>query len=107
MKERVRHGELDIRAIDHEPDLSGYEQEKGERLIVGHSETGACHVIESRSAKLYRKKGADVAYLCLVKPENLEHDGKRHETVKLAPGWKEVVTKRQADEDESWSPVAD
>jgi hypothetical protein len=106
---RTRHGELDIRSIETKPDLTGYEEERSNgRVIVGHSETGACHVIESRTAKLYRKKGAEIAYLCLEKPEKLRHDGQRHETVAFQAGWHEVVTKRQYDESaQGWSKVQD
>jgi hypothetical protein len=105
--ERIRHGELDIREIAGEPDLAGYEEEKGPRLIVGHSETGACHVIESDTAKLFRAKGKAVAYLCLVAPEKLKHDGHRHTTEELKSGWHEIITKRQYEEDGSWSPIKD
>lgn len=106
---RTRHGELDIRSISNAPDLTGYEAEQDEgRVIVGHSETGAVHVIESKSAKIYRKKGAAIAYLCLEKPEELRHDGHRHETVKFDAGWHEVVVKRQYSEDaQGWANVSD
>ena len=105
---RTRHGELDIRDISKAPNLTGYEEELSNgRVIVGHSETGAVHVIESRTAKMYRKKGAAIAYLCLEAPEELKHDGHRHETVSLKKGWKEVVVKRQEESEGSWKPVAD
>lgn len=106
---RTRHGELDIRSIGAAPDLTGYEEENSKgRVIVGHSETGAVHVIESRTARIYRKKGAAIAYLCLEKPEKLKHDGQRHETVEFDAGWHEVVVKRQYEEDAlGWSQVAD
>ena len=106
---RTRHGELDIRSIETAPDLTGYEEERHDgRVIVGHSETGAVHVIESRTAKLYRMNGAEIAYLCLEKPEKLRHDGHRHETVEFPAGWHEVVTRRQYDEGtQGWSKVQD
>lgn len=106
--ERVRHGELDIRHIGTKaPDLAGYELEAGHRCIVGHSETGAVHCIQSPKAKMYRKVGAEIAYLCLEQPEQIEHAGQRHPSTALKAGWHEVVVKRQANADESWSPVAD
>lgn len=106
--ERIRHGELDIRAIDSAPVLTGYEPEKNEgRVIVGHSETGAVHVVESTTARLYRKAGAEIAYLCLEAPEKLIHKGDRHTTETLKAGWHEIVTKRQYEEDGSWSAVQD
>lgn len=106
--DRIRHGELDIRQIKSAPALDGYEPElNAGRVIVGHSETGAVHCIESRTAKIYRKKGAAIAYLCLEQREEITHHGQRHEPTALKAGWHEVIVKREANEDESWSPVSD
>ena len=105
-----RHGENQIIALNSAPNLDGFEEQKANargELIVGHSETGATHVVVSDKAKLYRKRGAEVAYLCLGEPTELLHRGDRHKPGPLKAGWHAVVVKRQANEDEGWSPVQD
>lgn len=108
--EQNRHGENQLIELKNAPNLDGYEEEKpngrGE-LIVGHSETGATHVVVNDKAKLYRKRGTEITYLCLGEPTELLHRGDRHQPGPLKAGWHAVVVKRQANEDEGWSPVQD
>lgn len=106
---RIRHGELDLCEVTGEADVSGYEAEPSHegRLIVGHSESGAHHTLVADKATLYRKKGSEIAFLVLNGPGELVHEGDRHKTTPLPARTFRVVTKRQANEDESWSPVVD
>jgi hypothetical protein len=106
---RIRHGELDICEMLAAPDLTGYDAEPANngRLIVGHSESGAHHTLVAEKATLYRKKGTEIAFLILNGPGELVHEGARHKTTSLPARTFRVVTKRQANEDESWSPVVD
>jgi hypothetical protein len=107
---RCRHGELDIVRLEASPDVAGWNEElpdDAQRVIVGHSESGACHVIVSNKARLYRKAGQEIAYLVLPESAPLRHDGQRHETKVLPAGTYGISIKRQFRPDGSWSPVID
>lgn len=106
---RIRHGENVIVRADDAVKLDGFdcEESRGGRLIVGHSETGAHHAVVTDKAKLYRRKGIEVAYLVLGEAAPLVHDGQRHKDVTLPAGTYRVSVKRQYNPDGSWSPVAD
>lgn len=107
---RARHGEVVIAAMDSPPDLTEFTEEKPGKdgdLIVGHSETGANHVVVSSKARLYRKAGHDIAVLLLPEDAPLRHDGHRHDTKMLKAGAHSISVKRQYNPDGSWSPVQD
>lgn len=83
------------------------------QLIVGHSETGHCHVIEldkSKSAQLLiDKTNALIAYLKVNDvPAELKHlrSYDTHESISFAPGIYRVRY-RAEDTPEGWKRVAD
>ena len=102
-KERaVRHGELTLIPVDKLP-TGLKEVEHGNRVIVGHSESGHHHVAvcEADDLTLLRPIGADSndLYLKVSKEARIEHlkTFDRHETKVLHPGYYYINVKQQYD----------
>lgn len=96
----VRHGEIMLIPVDALPDGLAT-VESGNRVIVGHSESGHHHVAvaEANDLTLLRPAGADSTdlYLEVKSAARIEHlkPYDRHETKPIQPGYYFVNTKEQ------------
>ena len=109
----VAQGEILFLRVDKIPE--GLEEATSEngKLIVGHSETGHCHVIDIAKHKnatlLIDKTNALIAYLrvndCPAELVHLrQHD--THESISFPPGCYQIRY-RAEDTPEGWKRVAD
>jgi len=98
----IRHGEIVLIPVDRLPENLEV-VEKGNRVIVGHSESGHHHVAvcDALDLTLLRPVGADSSdlYLEVSAPARIEHlkEFDRHETKTLSEGYLRVVNKTEYD----------
>lgn len=94
----AQHGEIFLQRIDHAPE--GRPVEKHKQFIVGHSETGHNHVLES-DVDMQIMLGDDThdLYVRLFEPANLVHKKSFdiHETEIIVPGDYAVYQKTEFD----------
>jgi hypothetical protein len=93
----AQHGEVWLQPVDTVPDATF---KKTKTYIVGHSETGHNHVLESK-ADFEVLEGDDIhdLYVRLFEPANLVHKKTFdiHETQVIVPGDYAVYTKTEYD----------
>ena len=85
----VAQGELTLIPVQGIIPKSFRRSDAGPRLILGHSETGHHHVVESPCAQLFVDPGnPTVAYLSCSEPVDLVHlrPTDTHQSLTLAPG---------------------
>lgn len=95
MKYAIRHGEILLQPISK---LPSKKLEKHTNYIVGHSETGHHHVLESEKEFGVMLDQA-VLYIQLFEPANLVHKKSvnAHRTLKVPKGAYKVVHKTEYD----------
>lgn len=94
MNKPIRHGEIMLLPVAKLPATASA---KHTSFIVGHSETGHHHVLESTTAfEVVDKKDL---YLRLFEPAELVHQKEfdKHATLTVAPGVYKVITKQEYD----------
>src|SRR5262249_18635218 len=97
----IRHGEVVLIPVDHLPEVEMVQQ--GQRVIVGHSESGHHHVAvcDTADLKLFRPVGADSPdlYLEITAPSRIEHEKSvdQHKTQVLEEGYLRIVNKTEYD----------
>lgn len=97
----IRHGEILLHPVEK---LPRKKSEKHTNFIVGHSETGHHHVLESTEEFKVLKTGKDKIWVELLTPAKLVHHKQvdKHMTLKVAPGKYEVIYKTEYD---PWAKV--
>lgn len=98
-KKIAAQGELTITKLDKPPKRVGAPVDAvGGRLIVGHSETGHHHVVDSDCAVLTRVDEF-TAYLDVKKPTQIDHlrEYDTHPSIALQPGMYKFRTGREFD----------
>lgn len=101
MNKTLRHGEIILHPVSAFP--------KGRKkqvtsYIVGHSETGHHHVLESTDTFKVLKTAEDSVWLEILSPANLVHKKQvdKHNTLTVSPGKYKVIYKTEYD---PWSKV--
>lgn len=92
----VRHGEVWLLPVNS---LPKGKHAKSKRQIVGHSETGHHHVLESRTEFEVTETQKHELYLQLFKPAKLVHQKtvNRHNDLVVSPGKYQVIRKQEYD----------
>lgn len=93
----IRHGEVLLVPVDITP---AGKTVKHQRFIVGHSETGHHHVLESkRKFEVITEQEKQELYIRLFEPAKLVHKKTidKHKTLTVAPGIYRVVHKTEYD----------
>ena len=86
------HGEVNFFKIEEgTANLDGFEDVKPEKnqFVVGHSESGNCHVLDAPGVTMKRgsNKGMEVLFAILEKPAELKQDaGSPHKKQIVQPG---------------------
>lgn len=90
----LRHGEIFLLPIEKFPRRG--KTQKHTNYVVGHSESGNNHVLESK-AKFDVKVNKDDLYLRLFEPGKLVHHKTtdRHKDLTLNPGVYKVISKQE------------
>jgi hypothetical protein len=70
--------------------------EKG-RYVVGHSESGNCHVLDAENVTIVRRPGANILYAIVADPTMLrqEKSGTPHAPVSVPAGIYKIVISRE------------
>ena len=96
MNKPIRHGEILLLPVK---DIKG-QAEKHTSFIVGHSETGHHHVLESKAEfEVLTTKDKQELYLRLFAPAKLVHKKivNKHKTLPVVPGYYQVIKKQEYD----------
>lgn len=90
----IRHGEIILQPVDK---LPKQEFKAHKSFIVGHSETGHHHVLESKEE--FKVLDMDGLWLEITKPTKLVHKKVtyQHKTLPVAPGKYKVIKKTEYD----------
>lgn len=94
----IRHGEVLLFPVTKVPSSKG-KTKKYMDFIVGHSETGHHHVLESKHQYAVTVLGDDSVFVQLAKPAKLSHKKtvNRHHDLVVDPGTYQVIRKREYD----------
>lgn len=92
----IRHGEVLLQPVS---ELPKGKKEVHKTFIVGHSETGHHHVLESNEAFKVLTADKDSIWIEVLKPANLVHKKSTdfHKTLPVAPGKYHVIYKQEYD----------
>lgn len=92
----IRHGEIILHPVN---ELPKGKVEEHKSFIVGHSETGHHHVLESTNAFKVLTSDKDSLWLEVLKPAKLVHQKTtdKHKTLPVAPGKYHVIYKTEYD----------
>lgn len=92
----IRHGEVLLQPVANFPKGK---KEQHKTFIVGHSETGHHHVLESNEAFKVLTSDKDSLWIEVLKPANLKHlkTVDKHKTLPVAPGKYHVIYKTEYD----------
>jgi hypothetical protein len=95
MKTLIRHGELLLVSVSKMPEGK---TKKTKSLIVGHSETGHHHVVESKT-KIEWTQYQDRIFFKVSTPTPLIHKKTvdKHKTLIIQPGIYKVIPKQEYD----------
>lgn len=91
------HGEVNLLAVGSIPkDIPAAPAHTDGRPIIGHSETGALHVIEGNAVRVY-EEDAFTSYIEANETATVVHlrAFDRHETIELPPGKYRVTRQRE------------
>lgn len=90
----IRHGEIMLVPVDEVPQGKTH---KKTSHVVGHSETGHHHVLESKQEFTVLDIDKAFTYLVLTAPAKLVHQKTvdKHKTLPVAPGKYKVVYKNE------------
>lgn len=93
MNKPIRHGEILLYPVKSMP---RGKKSKHDLFIVGHSETGHHHVLQSVQFEVNQKDKQDL-FLRLFEPGKLVHQKEvdKHETLTVAPGTYRVIYKNE------------
>ncbi len=96
MNNNIRHGEIFLHQVSKLP-KGKLEQHK--TYIVGHSETGHHHVLESTEEFTILKAADDSVWVEILEPTNLVHKKQvdKHKTLPVKPGRYHVIYKTEYD----------
>lgn len=97
MTKFIRHGEVILMPVSDVPKLKS---EKSKNYIVGHSETGHHHVLESKTEfEVMSSSEKDELFIRLFEPGKLVHKKTFdfHKTLDVSPGTYKVVKKTEYD----------
>lgn len=94
--EPIRHGEVILKLTSLPKDLES-KTKKVKTFIVGHSESGHHHVLESKKTFTVHEVSEAFSYLVLTEEANLVHkkDTDIHDTLTLVPGVYKVNKKTE------------
>ena len=108
VKNQSRQGELCFTKIAKLPEGLTEVQRVNGRFIVGHSETGHHHYIDSINAKFYESPNPNICYLKIDGEAYLEHarEFETHETQAFLPGIYQV-DKQVENTPDGWRQVQD
>jgi hypothetical protein len=101
-------GEILLIRVDEIPDDAIEAKKVDGKFLVGHSETGHHHTVDSDSAVMLDTKNPLVSYLEVLQETDLKHerDFDTHESLRLTPGKYKVQRQREFSP-EGWRQVAD
>lgn len=91
-----RHGEIFLQKVGELPEGKG-KVSKLKSFIVGHSETGHHHVLQSKTTFTVKEIENAFNYLVLDSPADIVHqkDVNTHETITVEPGIYKVIKKTE------------
>ena len=101
-------GELLIQKVDKLPGKVKKAAEKDGKFIVGHSETGHHHTVESSFTTMYDTDNPMISFLEVDDTVDLVHERSydTHTPLRLAPGTYEIRRQREM-RPEGWAAVSD
>jgi len=92
----IRHGEIILQPVSKMPKS---EKQLATKHIVGHSETGHHHVLESKTEFEWTKDNKQELYVRLFEPAKLVHQKttNKHKTLTISAGIYKVLKKTEYD----------